>query len=487
MASASQNLQPSWHGHVGSTMEAMILFEGWITGRVGRISRRPHDREREELIRSGNIFIYEENASGIKRWTDGVTWSPSRILGNFLVYRELSAAFPPGEKKKAQKKTKAKAGSATRTEPRGSHPTVPANPAAFVMPSELDVSEGEGDAHRNLVGSLVDSYSFKSGGLVKKTISISWNGIPHHLVSYYAIDDVLAGKLTSVADDLRFSGVVPRMDLLKCQSFRVPVEHEEYYFNMGGDRSFTFYDPHRIPSVEYNPQFPSERSMSDPTNSVPIYRSTTYPIPPSLPAPAPNPLHHCTHPAYSPHDYPPNDYPPNDYPPNDYPPNDYPPNDYPPYDYAPRTTKGYTYNPQRPSSSGHGSMTTLPGEFPPHFSGTSVKPDQVFAPSPAGPYTGEPSTVAPEDMFRAQLTMNGPGNYLSEPANQFFTTQQIQPPTVTPGHNCEFGLETTPRIMPSSMARNGTSSIMFSSSMAQTHMGDEDANLDSKYELSRVS
>jgi hypothetical protein len=52
----------------------------------------------------GNVFIYEENASGIKRWTDGVTWSPSRIMGNFLVYRELSEPFPAGEKKKAKKR-----------------------------------------------------------------------------------------------------------------------------------------------------------------------------------------------------------------------------------------------------------------------------------------------------------------------------------------------------------------------------------------------
>ncbi|CAO3597762.1 unnamed protein product [Absidia cylindrospora] len=26
---------------------------------------------------------------GIKRWTDGLVWSPSRIFGNFLIYREL--------------------------------------------------------------------------------------------------------------------------------------------------------------------------------------------------------------------------------------------------------------------------------------------------------------------------------------------------------------------------------------------------------------
>jgi Gti1/Pac2 family len=66
----------------------------------------PTPRERAQLIKSGCVFIYEENGSGIKRWTDGVPWSPSRILGNFLVYRELMKPFPSGEKKRVKKKNR---------------------------------------------------------------------------------------------------------------------------------------------------------------------------------------------------------------------------------------------------------------------------------------------------------------------------------------------------------------------------------------------
>lgn len=57
------------------------------------------------MIQSGNTFIYEEKTTGIKRWTDGVIWSPSRILGNFLVYRELDKPFLSGEKRKTIKKS----------------------------------------------------------------------------------------------------------------------------------------------------------------------------------------------------------------------------------------------------------------------------------------------------------------------------------------------------------------------------------------------
>jgi hypothetical protein len=81
-----------------------MVLEACLQGKLRHIGRRPHDRERTQIITSGNVFIYEENASGIKRWTDGVTWSPSRIMGNFLVYRELSSPFPAGEKKKAKKR-----------------------------------------------------------------------------------------------------------------------------------------------------------------------------------------------------------------------------------------------------------------------------------------------------------------------------------------------------------------------------------------------
>jgi hypothetical protein len=96
---SSSPLSPTFYGHIASTQDALILFEACLSGAVNHVARRPHDRERTSLIKSGNVFIYEEHSSGIKRWTDGVPWSPSRILGNFLVYRELERPFPPGEKK----------------------------------------------------------------------------------------------------------------------------------------------------------------------------------------------------------------------------------------------------------------------------------------------------------------------------------------------------------------------------------------------------
>ncbi|KAM0674993.1 hypothetical protein GVAV_001332 [Gurleya vavrai] len=54
---------------------------------LGRVTRRLHENEKRS-IRDGSVFVYEENESKIKRWTDGKIWSPSRCNGIFLCYRE---------------------------------------------------------------------------------------------------------------------------------------------------------------------------------------------------------------------------------------------------------------------------------------------------------------------------------------------------------------------------------------------------------------
>lgn len=74
---ASTVLEPSCE-YVASTQDALILFEACLTGTLHLIPRRPYFRERSRLVRSGDIFIYKEQFSGIRRWIDGVTWSPRR-------------------------------------------------------------------------------------------------------------------------------------------------------------------------------------------------------------------------------------------------------------------------------------------------------------------------------------------------------------------------------------------------------------------------
>nr|AZI94828.1 Itd1 [Ustilago esculenta] len=83
----------TFQGYVHSTRDALLIFEAVRRGQLPKITRRLRDDERK-MIQSGTIFVFDEAESSIKRWTDGMIWSPSRILNNFLVYREVEKKDP---------------------------------------------------------------------------------------------------------------------------------------------------------------------------------------------------------------------------------------------------------------------------------------------------------------------------------------------------------------------------------------------------------
>ncbi|ORZ10946.1 Gti1/Pac2 family-domain-containing protein [Lobosporangium transversale] len=147
----------TFHGYVETTQDTLLIFEACRRGLLPRICRRLQEKERR-IVQSGTVFVFDERESGIKRWTDGLIWSPSRILGNFL------EGYPPSER------------------------------ASRSSPSDIE-SAVEKSKERALVGSLTNSYHFKKNGLIKKTMSIVVNGVPQHMISYYSREDVLGGRL----------------------------------------------------------------------------------------------------------------------------------------------------------------------------------------------------------------------------------------------------------------------------------------------------
>lgn len=207
-----------WQGYIASTLDALLLFECALSGRISQVSRRPNDRERQDLIKSGSIFIYQESATGIKRWTDGKSWSPSRILGNFLIYREMDKPFPPGQKKRAMKRlASGSLGGLTNSNGRlhsdnGDFPSHASEQARHL---------------RLIIGSLVDSFSFKENGLVKKTISIKYHNVSHRIISYYSVEDVIQGKLPTPSRDQGFRDLIPRAELTTSQKFRASSDRVE--------------------------------------------------------------------------------------------------------------------------------------------------------------------------------------------------------------------------------------------------------------------
>ncbi|KAK9381149.1 Gti1/Pac2 family-domain-containing protein [Kockiozyma suomiensis] len=263
-AGPSQGLAATYTGYVSTTHDALILFQACMQGLLHYVSRRPHDRERAELIRSGNIFIFNEGTSGIKRWTDGIAWSPSRILGNFLVYRQLEKPFAPGEKKRAAKRNRRKKRADPYQNP-GANGDGSANfalddqqdasasesprPAKISMPSAVPSAVSAGydpEAERALVGSLVDSYGFKDGGLIKKTMSVLINGSPHHLVSYYKPDDVMQGNFSTPSTNPLLRDLPISPELTQRQNFRIPPDGSNGLERtvMPGSGQVNMYDPY---------------------------------------------------------------------------------------------------------------------------------------------------------------------------------------------------------------------------------------------------
>lgn len=75
-------------GYLRSYDEAFLIVHALRLGYISPIRKRLTQRERDE-INTGNIYIFIENKTMMVRWTDGCTWSPSKILGPFLLYKEV--------------------------------------------------------------------------------------------------------------------------------------------------------------------------------------------------------------------------------------------------------------------------------------------------------------------------------------------------------------------------------------------------------------
>ncbi|PWZ01761.1 hypothetical protein BCV70DRAFT_79996 [Testicularia cyperi] len=248
--------QATFDGFISSTFDALLIFEAVRRGNLPKITRRLRDDERK-TIRSGTVFVFDEREANIKRWTDGLIWSPSRILGNFLVYREVEKKDPkppsdqpafvnsqpgfplPGppldggsghhsQHMRSVPLTLSSSGmdanegqlslyhqpssysslemtsSASNPLYNDSEALYAGSSASHVQAAGMVVTAGsaspnasrrEAEMDRNIVGSLTNSYPFVKDGLCKKTISIQVEGSTQHLISYYKVDDVHKGRL----------------------------------------------------------------------------------------------------------------------------------------------------------------------------------------------------------------------------------------------------------------------------------------------------
>ncbi|KAJ3369704.1 hypothetical protein GGF31_005009 [Allomyces arbusculus] len=155
----------SYIGHLETVHDVLLVVEACRRNLLPRVTRRLSERQRA-AIRAGAVYVWRDHEAGIKRWTDGRTWSPSRVYGSFLVYRECV--------------------------PR-------AQLAQLVAAGQTEqVKKG----HRG-------EYCYLPQGLVKKTISVGLaSGLVFHVVAYTndeATDDQSGNALVSPTADPFFA------------------------------------------------------------------------------------------------------------------------------------------------------------------------------------------------------------------------------------------------------------------------------------------
>ncbi|KAJ2019108.1 Gluconate transport-inducing protein [Coemansia sp. S680] len=156
MSNTTTDTEATYHGYIESTDDALLVFEACRLGMLQRRTRRLCDSERRQIT-SGSVFVWDEGESGIRRWTDGKRWSPSRVSGCFLVYTELEP----------------KQGSERNTKAGTASPTL-----------------------------LSSDQAPRSGGLIKKALSLfTTHNSKLHLVCYYRKEDVDNGTVLAPSRD----------------------------------------------------------------------------------------------------------------------------------------------------------------------------------------------------------------------------------------------------------------------------------------------
>jgi Gti1/Pac2 family transcription factor len=162
----------TYHGHVKTPSDAIILFEACRIGLLPRVQRRLSEKERQQ-IKSGSVFVWDEREAGMRRWTDGKSWSASRVSGSFLTYREMEGK-------------------------RGGNGLTP--PAQTPRPSVKYCGKKPKEDESDEDGP--DGYRYKPDGLMKQSFSITTSSGQHlHLISYYARSSPTATELQQPSND----------------------------------------------------------------------------------------------------------------------------------------------------------------------------------------------------------------------------------------------------------------------------------------------
>lgn len=263
------------------TQDALLILQSVLNNKLLLTQRRPTDQTRPDLIKSGNVFVVDIAKGPINRWTDGLSWSPSRILGAFLLYREKKQGKRGVKVGHVSKKSKSDISPGSPSRPlqhRKASVSLEMMPPGMMMPPELGYpgfamdhthqhshshslhlpnqmpNELQGHLrHQNsdsfpngqmyasprsptnnsqsdeytLYGSLTSNEQYKVNGLLKKTITIGFRESVYRIVGYYLPKDVEEGRLSTPSQDGFFRGIKVDPELSDSKNIKMPVAMNE--------------------------------------------------------------------------------------------------------------------------------------------------------------------------------------------------------------------------------------------------------------------
>ncbi|KAK7464900.1 hypothetical protein VKT23_006109 [Stygiomarasmius scandens] len=191
-------LMPSFVGYVDTTLDAMYLGYAAQQCYISRLLRRLNRQERELTIKSGAVFIFGVEETGIQRWTG----NHSDICYIVRIVRADSDG-------------------ATQM---GTSGPLLASMAIFWYPAYNEV-RGRSLNRRDRGNGFVYRGSIpKPDGLLKKTITLVVNGTELHMVAYYTQKDVESGRLKTPSSRLNFKNIYLPPDVFDQSKFRYKLE-----------------------------------------------------------------------------------------------------------------------------------------------------------------------------------------------------------------------------------------------------------------------
>ncbi|KAJ3284409.1 hypothetical protein HDU79_008245 [Rhizoclosmatium sp. JEL0117] len=155
----------TYHGFIEDPLDAVYVVQGTLEGVLPAFKGNAEEMASIK-VRSGTVIVMPEKGLTVKRWRDGIKWSPSRAYGQFLLYRQIELKDPgaPDE------------------------PDVTHEPAPYSTP----YGSTTGLQPTFTARTLKEGTQITENGLTKRTITVRGSdGEKHRVVSYYNSKDVM--------------------------------------------------------------------------------------------------------------------------------------------------------------------------------------------------------------------------------------------------------------------------------------------------------